>query len=72
MAISNIELWNAVRKNNPQFASHTAEGTADLFSERGYSTITSSGMGVLNEFWSLAMPYYLQMVNMSSLTLMET
>lgn len=65
MAISNIQLWNAVRKNNPTFAAHTAEGTAELFSERGWSTITQNGMGTLNEFWNLAMPYYLQLVNIS-------
>lgn len=65
MAISNIDLWNAVRRNNPSFAAHTAEGTAELFSERGYSTITQGGMQLLNEFWQLAMPYYLQQVNIS-------
>ena len=65
MAISNIELWNAIRKNYPSFASHTAEGTADLFTERGWSTITRNGLGTVNEFWTLAMPYYLQLVNIS-------
>lgn len=65
MAISNVELWNAIRKNNPNFASHTAEGTADLFTERGWSTITRNGLGTVNEFWGLAMPYYLQLVNIS-------
>lgn len=65
MAISNVDLWNAIRKNNPSFASHTAEGTAELFTEKGWSTITRNGLGVINEFWSLAMPYYLQQVNIS-------
>lgn len=64
-AISNVDLWNAIRANYPQFASHTAEGTADLFTERGFGTITQAGMGVLNEFWQLAMPYYLNLVNIS-------
>lgn len=63
--ISNVELWNAVRANNPTFASHTAEATADLFTERGWSTITQSGMQTLNEFFALAMTYYLQLVNIS-------
>lgn len=63
--ISNADLWNAVRKNNPQFASHTAEGTADLFTEKGWSVITANGLSTMNEFWSLAMPFYLQMVNIS-------
>lgn len=65
MAITNVELWNAIRKNYPSFASHTAEGTADLFTEKGWSTITRNGLGTVNEFWSLAMPYYLQLVNIS-------
>ena len=65
MAISNVDLWNAIRKNYPSFASHTAEGTADLFSEKGWSTITRNGLGTVNEFWTLAMPYYLQLVNIS-------
>ena len=63
--LSNIELWNAVRKHNPTFAEHTSEGTKELFTERGFQSITQSGMGVLNEFWNLAMPYYLQLVNIS-------
>lgn len=63
--ISNIELWNAIRKNYPSFASHTAEGTKDLFTERGYTVITQGGMQVLNEFWTLAMPYFLNLVNIS-------
>lgn len=65
MAITNVELWNAIRKNYPSFASHTAEGTADLFTEKGWSTITRNGLGTVNEFWTLAMPYYLQLVNIS-------
>lgn len=65
MGISNIELWNAVRAHNPAFAAHTSEGTAELFTERGYSQITQGGMSILNEFWQLAMPYYLQLVNIS-------
>ena len=63
--ISNVELWNAVRRHNPSFAAHTAEGTAELFSERGWSTITQAGTQIINEFWSLAMPYYLNIINVS-------
>lgn len=65
MGISNVEFWNAVRKNNPVFAAHTSEGTTDLFTEQGWTAITRNGMGTLNEFWQLGMPYYLQMVNIS-------
>lgn len=63
--ISNIELWNAVRRHNPSFAAHTSEGTAELFSERGWSTITQAGMQTINEFWGLAMPYFLNVINVS-------
>lgn len=63
--ISNIELWNAVRRHNPSFAAHTAEGTAELFTERGWSTITQAGMQTINEFWKLAMPYFLNIINVS-------
>lgn len=65
MAISNVDLWNAIRKNYPTFASHTAEATAGFFDERGYGSITRNGMGLVNEFWSLAMPYYLGLINIS-------
>lgn len=63
--ISNVELWNAVRRHNPSFAAHTSEGTAELFSERGWSTITQAGMQTINEFWKLAMPYFLNIINVS-------
>ena len=64
-AVSNTDLWNAVRKVNPSFAAHTAEGTADLFTERGWTSITQAGMNTINEFWNLAMPFFLNIVNIS-------
>lgn len=63
--ISNVELWNAVRRHNPSFAAHTSEGTAELFSERGWSSITQAGMDTINEFWSMVMPYYLNIISVS-------
>lgn len=64
-AVSNSDLWNAVRKVNPNFAAHTAEGTADLFTERGWTSVTQQGMQTMNEFWNLAMPFFLNIVNIS-------
>lgn len=63
--ISQADLWNTARALSPQFASHTAEGTAELFTERGYAEIQSQGMQTLNEFYGIIMPYYLNMVNIS-------
>lgn len=65
MALTNLQYWELARKLNPNFASHTAEGTADLFTERGYSTITQAGMNTLNEFFRIIMPFTLQALNIS-------
>lgn len=67
MAISNIELWNAARKLNPSFAAHTAEGTADLFTEKGFAALTNGGADTktLNEFFGIIMPYVLNQLNVS-------
>lgn len=65
-AITNADLWNYARSKSPSFKSHTAEGTADLFTERGWATVRASNFStVFNEFWGLIMPYYLQLVNIS-------
>lgn len=64
-AISNVDFWNELRRSNPTFASHTSEATADLFTERGWSTITRTGMNTVDEFWGLALPFFLDIVNIS-------
>lgn len=63
--ISNIELWNAVRKYSPTFASHTAEGTADMFTERGFKELTSVDNKIINEFLQLSIRVALNQVNIS-------
>lgn len=63
--ISNAELWNAIRQANPTFASHTAEATADTFTERGWTAFISGGAEIVQEFWELAVPFYLNLVNVS-------
>ena len=63
--ISNVELWNAIRQANPTFASHTAEATAETFTERGWTAFTSGGEDIVQEFWELAVPFYLNLVNVS-------
>lgn len=64
--ITNVDLWNMARSLSPQFAAHTAEGTADLFTERGYAEIEAAGISsTMNEFYGVIMPFYLNQVNIS-------
>lgn len=63
--ISNLELWNKLRKIYPTFSNHTSEGTADTFTERGFEQIKNFDSSVLNEFFNLSMRVYLQQVNIS-------
>lgn len=61
--ISNIELWNALRAKNPTFRSHTAEGTAELFSERGFEALKRSDVSAINEFFELSLRVALQKIS---------
>ncbi|MBD5231656.1 MAG: hypothetical protein HDS66_05850 [Bacteroidales bacterium] len=62
----NEELWNYARSKSPSFASHTAEGTAELFTERGWATVNQANFTtIMNEFWDIMMPYSLGQVNIS-------
>lgn len=63
--ISNADLWNAVRKFSPTFRSHTAEATAELFTEKGFAQITNPDAKILNEFFQLSIRVALQQVNIS-------
>lgn len=63
--MTNAELWNAVRKESPTFASHTAEATADLFTEKGFAQLTNPDARILNEFFQLSIRVALQEVNIS-------
>lgn len=50
---TNAEIWNVIRAKFPNFASHTSEGTAELFSERGFEALKQSDPTALNDFfWS--------------------
>lgn len=60
--ISNVDLWEAVRAKYPQFKAHTPEGTAEVFTERGYTALTSINPGIMSEFFELTMRVYLQKV----------
>lgn len=64
--VSNKDLWNLIRNQYPNFASHTAEGTKELFTNAGFEALKVSDMTALNEFFELSLRVYLQMVNISN------
>lgn len=65
MLLSNISLWNYLRKTNPNFASHTSEGTKELFTEKGFEAIKLSDIDVLNDFFKLSMRVAFQKMDIS-------
>lgn len=60
---TNIELWNAVRAKYPQFASHTSEGTAELFTANGYEALKRSDASALDDFFLLSARIYTQLID---------
>lgn len=63
---SNIDLWNKLRAIFPQFKSHTAEATAELFTDAGFEALKAGDYpDALNDFFSLTLRVYLQVVNIS-------
>lgn len=62
---SNVELWNLARKIDPTFASHTSEGTAELFTERGFESISRTNINALNEWFNISMRVAFQMLNVA-------
>lgn len=66
--ISNADIWNAIRSKFPSFASHTSEGTAELFTERGFEALKQTDPTALNDFFGLSIRTYLNLVNISHAT----
>ena len=64
--VSNVTLWNMARKADPTFASHTSEGTADLFSERGFEAVTRNGLSLVNEWFNISLRIAFQMLNVAN------
>lgn len=64
-AISNVDLWNYARDNNPTFASHTAKATADLFTERGFEALKLGQVNAINEFFEISLRIGFQMLKAS-------
>lgn len=65
MALSNLNLWNELRSAYPSFASHTAKGTAELFTERGWEALNMNDRQAVDEFFNLSIRTMLIGVNMS-------
>lgn len=65
MALSNIQLWNYLRKTNPNFKSQTSEGTKELFTERGYDALRADNIDALNDFFKLSMRVAFQKIDAS-------
>lgn len=63
--ISNADFWDKCRRFSPSFASHTAEGTAVEFNEKGFEAIKLADMQALNEFFEISMRIAFQMLNVA-------
>ena len=61
--VSNVTLWNLARKEDPTFASHTAEGTADMFTEKGFEAIQRSNVNAINDWFGVSLRIAFQMLN---------
>ena len=64
--ITNADLWDACRAKSPQFKSHTAKATAELFTETGFEQLQNNEYSnILNDFFEISMRVYLQQINVS-------
>ena len=64
--MTNGKLWDMIRNKFPQFASHTAKATAELFTEAGYEQLKNGDYpNALNDFYELTLRVYLQQINVS-------
>lgn len=63
--MTNATIWDAIRAKFPQFASHTAKATAEMFTDRGFDALKQSDPTALNDFFGLSIRVYLNMVNIS-------
>lgn len=65
-ALSNLQLWNYLRDHNANFKNITSEGTAELFTERGFEALQRDNINALNDFFTLSMRVAFQRVNVAS------
>lgn len=64
--ISNADFWKLARAKNPNFASHTSDKTADVFSEKGFEALTRNDVAALNEYFEISMRVAFQKVDVSN------
>lgn len=64
-AITNKALGDMIAKIYPGFKSHTAQLTAETFTERGFDRITQLDPAFVNDFFELSMRVWLNVVNIS-------
>lgn len=64
--VSNAQLWDLARKEDPAFASHTSKATADMFTDRGWEAIQRSGVGLINEWFGVSLRIAFQMLNVAT------
>lgn len=67
MNFTNVELWNALRAKYPSFKNHTAEATADLFTEKGFTELTRNDINAINEFFELSMRVVFQKIDLAKI-----
>lgn len=60
--LTNVELWNSLRKAYPNFANITSKGTSELFTKEGFEKIKNYP-DTLTSFFELSLRVYLQAVN---------
>lgn len=63
--VSNVDFWNIARNASPTFKSHTSEGTADMFTERGFEALTRNDLNVVNEYVEISLRVALQKIDIS-------
>lgn len=64
-AITNKALGDMIAKIYPSFKSHTAQLTAETFTERGFDRIIQLDPTFVNDFFELSMRVWLNVVNIS-------
>lgn len=64
--LSNAELWDYLRKHNPNFANITSKATSELFSAKGFEALSRNNITALNDFFMLSMRVAFQKINVAS------
>lgn len=64
-ALTNAEMWDAARALSPTFASHTSQGTAQRFDEKGFDALTRSDVDAINEYFEISLRIGFQALTVS-------